>query len=45
MLILELISANYLAVKLTFVHSFIAIKPDGVQVFCDVYENELIVVY
>ena len=27
--------------KLIFVHSFIAIKPDGVQVFCDVYENDI----
>jgi len=45
MLIQELISASYLAVKLTFVDSFIAIKPDGVQVCYEDYGNGLIIVY
>jgi hypothetical protein len=33
--------ANYLAVKLIFVHSFIAIKPDGVQVCSMDYRSGL----
>jgi hypothetical protein len=36
--------ANYLAVKLIFVHSFIAIKPDGVQVFLMRYRSGLRIV-